>query len=215
MCKLCILCKDFFHKAIFLFIFFQDFMSVCRCNNLLRHSACILSNKIWKIWKEDLCLNMTCSNTKLDKSCKEKTNYFAFFLFFTLFLFFLTAFKRFPRWATFRHHHALEQRDFAALPFWVCQPWLPQVSVSAYQNLLLCSWGIPPPAGRCPASDILCVLRFHGSPKGQHSAGNSWYAYDDSLKFPKKAAMLRLMLVKQQRHLQNVKSLGNWWLSLS
>lgn len=105
-----------------------------------------------------------------------------FFSYWSLFLFFWTAFKRLPRWATFRHHHALEQGDFAALPFWVCQPWLPQVSVSAYQNLLLCSWGIPPPAGRCPASDLLCVLRFHGSPEGQHGAGNSWYVHNHSFK---------------------------------
>lgn len=114
---------------------------------------------------------------------KEETNYFTLFLFFFApFFLFCTAFERLPRWAAFRHHHALEQGDFAALPFRVCQSRLPQVSVSAYQNLLLCSWGIPPPAGRCPASDLLCVLRFHGSPEGQHGAGDSRYARNHSFK---------------------------------
>lgn len=133
--------------------------------------------------KGTLCSSMTCT-ALLNQitSAKEQTNYFTLFLLFFPFSLFWTAFKRLPWRAAFRHHHALEQGDFAALPFRVCQPWLPQVSVSAYQNLLLCSWGIPPPAGRCPASDLLCVLRFHGSPEGQHGAGNSWYAYNHSFK---------------------------------
>lgn len=111
-------------------------------------------------------------------STKWKQIILQFFCFSSLFSFFWTAFKRLPRRAAFGHHHALEQGDFAALPFRVCQSWLPQVSVSAHQNLLLCSWGIPAPAGGCPASNLLCVLRFYGSPKGQHCAGNPWYVHN-------------------------------------
>lgn len=123
-----------------------------------------------------------CHTTKSGHFCKSGNKYFYKFSLFRLcFFFFWTAFKRLPRRAAFRYHHALEQGDFAAFPFRVCQSWLPQVSVSAHQNLLLCSWGIPPAAGGCPASDLLCVLRFHGSPEGQHCAGNPWYVHNHRL----------------------------------